>query len=58
MPHTGRGGTGSLAARAAQHEMIDEFLSRGIDPRLEDEKGKTVLDCAKTAWVRELLSAR
>lgn len=56
--NTGRGGSGSEKARAAQREIIQTFLERGIGPDLKDSKGKSVLDWAKSDWIRELLQAR
>jgi ankyrin repeat protein len=54
--NTGHGGTGSEAARAAQREIIHEFLSFGLKPGLKDANGKSVLDWAKSSWIREMLS--
>jgi len=53
---TGRGGTGAAAARAAQRQIIHEFLSFGLNPALKDSKGKSVFDCARSSWIRDLLS--
>src|SRR6266699_2673133 len=53
---TGRGGTGAEAARAAQRQIICEFLSLGLNPALKDSNGKSVLDCARSAWIRDTLS--
>jgi hypothetical protein len=54
--NTGHGGTGAEAARAAQREIIQEFLSFGLNPALKDDKGKSVLDWAKSSWIRDMLS--
>jgi ankyrin repeat protein len=54
--NTGRGGSGADAARAAQEEIIKEFLSRGLSPCIKDAKGKTVLDWGRSQWIRTLLS--
>src|SRR6266850_4774164 len=54
--NTGRGGTGAEAARTAQRQIIHEFRSRGLDPALKDGKGKSVLDCAKSSWIRNILA--
>jgi ankyrin repeat protein len=54
--NTGRGGSGAEIAIAAQRQIIEEFLSRGISPTLKDGKGKTVSDCATSTWIRKLLS--
>jgi Ankyrin repeats (3 copies)/Ankyrin repeat len=53
---TGRGGTGADVARAAQREIIRAFLSLGVSKALKDGKGKSVLDCARSSWIRDLLS--
>jgi hypothetical protein len=52
--NTGRGGTGTDEARAAQRQIIEEFLRFGVSPSIRDGKGKTVLDWAKSAWIREM----
>lgn len=53
---TGRGGTGAEAARAAQRQIIHEFLSFGLKPTLKDGKGKSVFDSARSSWIRNILS--
>jgi len=53
---TGRGGTGAEAARTAQRQIIHEFLSFGLNPELEDGNGKSVFDCVRSAWIRDILS--
>jgi hypothetical protein len=53
--NTGRGGSGADVAIAAQCEIIEEFLSRGMDRAVKDGKGKSVLDCAASGWIRTLL---
>jgi hypothetical protein len=53
---TGRGGSGADEARAAQREIIRAFLSFGVSRALTDGKGKSVLDCARSGWLRDLLS--
>jgi hypothetical protein len=53
---TGRGGSGADKARAAQREIIGEFLSFGVSRALEDGKGKSVMNCARSRWIHELLS--
>jgi hypothetical protein len=53
---TGRGGSGAAAARAAQRRIIEEFLSLGVSTGLKDGKGKSVLDCAKSGWIRDMLA--
>lgn len=54
--NTGRGGTGTDAAKAAQREIIDNFLCCGLSPSLKDNQGKSVFDCAKSVWIRNLLA--
>src|SRR5258706_8835472 len=44
---TGRGGSGTEAARAAQRQIIHEFLAFGLSPPLKDSKGQSVLDSAR-----------
>jgi hypothetical protein len=53
--NTGRGGSGSEKARAAQREIISAFLERGITADLKDGGGKTVLQWAKSDSIRQLL---
>ena len=53
---TGRGGSGAPEARTAQREIIVEFRAFGVGTGLQDGKGKSVLDCARSAWIRDLLS--
>ncbi len=54
--NTGRGGTGAEAAKAAQRQIIQEFLSFGLKPALKDSNGKSVFDCARSSWIRSILS--
>lgn len=54
--NTGRGGSGAAEAVRAQREIIEEFLSRGVSSKLKDGKGKAVVDCARSTWIREMLS--
>jgi len=53
---TGRGGSGAEAARAGQREIIRQFLAFGLSPALKDGRGKSVLDCARSGWIRDMLS--
>jgi hypothetical protein len=53
--NTGRGGTGADAAIAAQRRIIKEFLAFGVSAELTDGSGKSVLDWAKSGWMRDLL---
>jgi hypothetical protein len=55
--NTGRGGAGSEAAISAQRKIIEIFLARNASPREKDGKGKTVIDCARSLWIREILNA-
>ena len=54
--NTGHGGSGAIAATNAQREIIQEFLSRGISMKLKDGNGKTVMDCARSEWIRGMLA--
>jgi hypothetical protein len=54
---TGRGGSGSAASKVAQQQIIKAFLSLGISTGIQDGNGKSVLECAKSDWVRTLLSS-
>jgi len=54
--NTGRGGIGADIAKAAQREIVQAFLERGVSPKIKDEKGKSVLDWAKSDWIRELIT--
>jgi hypothetical protein len=53
--NTGRGGSGSEESRAAQSEILKAFLERGLSPKLKDAKGKSVLEWAKSDWIRRAL---
>ena len=53
--NTGRGGSGAEETKAAQREIIAEFLARGVRPALTDAKGKSVLDWARSDWIRQML---
>ena len=52
---TGRGGSGAEEAKAAQRTIIETFLSLGLSPKLKDGNGKSVMDWAKSEWIREML---
>lgn len=56
--NTGRGGSGTDEARAAQREIIEAFLRFGVSPAIKDCNGKSVLDWAKTGWIREMLVSK
>jgi len=53
--NTGRGGSGAAEAIAAQRVIIKTFLSLGLSPSLKCGRGKSVIDCARSEWIRELL---
>src|SRR5262249_45301670 len=55
--NTGRGGSGVDKAKAAQKEIIHIFLSHGLSPKLKDAKGKSVLEWARSEWIREMLQS-
>jgi len=54
--NTGRGGSGTDEARTAQREILHEFLDAGVSPSLRDCHGKSVLDWAKSTWIKEILT--
>lgn len=56
--NTGRSGSGSDQARAAQREIILAFLQHGVSPAVCDAKGRSVLDWARSDWIRQLLTGR
>jgi len=56
--NTGRGGSGAEKAKAAQREIMQAFLRRGVSVALKDESGKTVMDWAKSEWIRQMLSGK
>src|SRR5258708_27279116 len=56
--NTGRGGSGTDEARAAQREIIEAFLPFGVSPAIKDCNGKSVLDWAKSGWIREMLGRK
>jgi ankyrin repeat protein len=56
--NTGRGGTGAEKARTAQREILRAFLERGVSPTLKDAKGKSILEWAKSDWIREILAGK
>ncbi len=53
---TGRGGSGAEEAKDGQRSIITEFLSRGVNTRSKDGKGKSVVACANSDWIRDLLA--
>jgi hypothetical protein len=54
--NTGRGGTGSAAAREEQQEIIRLLLSHGARPSDTNAAGRSVQDCVTADWIRALLS--
>jgi hypothetical protein len=54
--NTGRGGSGAEVVRAAQRTIIETFLVFGISPALKDARGKSVLDWARSDWIRRMLA--
>lgn len=53
---TGRGGSGSPAARAEQKEIIQLLLAHGASPADEDSSGISARARAKAEWIQRLLS--
>ncbi|HBB95539.1 MAG TPA: hypothetical protein DC054_09120 [Blastocatellia bacterium] len=56
--NTGRGGSGTDEARAAQREIIEEFLRFGVSPTIKDCNGKSVLDWVRSDWIREMFGGK
>jgi len=56
LENTGRGGTGSAAAREEQKEIIRLLLGHGARLSDADAVGRSVQDCATSDWIRALLS--
>ncbi|MGO9922643.1 MAG: ankyrin repeat domain-containing protein [Isosphaeraceae bacterium] len=54
--NTGRGGTGAEKAKAAQREIIRAFLDHGASPAVKDNHGKSVMEWAKSDWIRQMLA--
>ena len=54
--NTGRGGSGAEEAKAAQREIIETFLKRGVSATIKDRSGKSVLQWAKSDSIRQLLA--
>ncbi len=54
--NTGRGGTGADIAIEAQRQIVRTFLATGVKTTLKNGAGKTVVDCARSVWIREMLS--
>lgn len=54
--NTGRGGSGEETARAGQRQIIEAFLKHGVSTGLKDCKGKSVLDWARSDWIKKMLA--
>ena len=54
--NTGRGGSGTDSAIAALRQIIQAFLVYGVSTKQTDGGGKTVLDWARSGWIRVLLA--
>jgi hypothetical protein len=54
--NTGRGGSGADEAKAAQRQIIKDFLAFGVSTTLKDSKGKTVLDWARSDWIKKMVT--
>lgn len=53
--NTGKGGSGESKAISGQKEIIEAFLSAGLDPDLRNGDGVSVCDSAQSHWVKALL---
>jgi hypothetical protein len=53
--NTGRGGSGDPKAVQAQREIIETFLAHGVSSDLKGANGKSVRDCVRSAWIRDML---
>ena len=53
--NTGRGGSGAEKAKAAQREIIQVFIERGVSTALKDGNGKSVLQWATSDAIWEML---
>ena len=53
--NTGRGGSGAEKAKAAQREIIEAFLEKGVSVALQDRNGKSILQWAKSDSIRQIL---
>lgn len=53
--NTGRGGSGEEIAKDGQRQIIEGFLSFGVSLKIRDGKCQSVLDCARSEWIRDLL---
>ena len=53
--NTGRGGSGTVAARAQQREIILSLLRHGARAADQDDAGKSVAQSAASDWIIDLL---
>jgi ankyrin repeat protein len=56
--NTGRTDSGAAAAKEEQRRIIALLLEHGAQPADTDANGKTAIDAASSAWIRDLLSTR
>jgi hypothetical protein len=56
--NTAHSGSGSDAPKAAQREIIQALLAHGVSPATRDGSGRSVLDWAKSDWIRQWLTGR
>jgi len=54
---TGRGGSGTPAARDAQAEVLRLLLTHGASPDAKNAAGKSAYECARSDWAKDLLDA-
>ena len=54
--NTGRGGSGEQLAKHAQRQIIAAFLAAGVSTKLQDGKGKSVSEWAKSEWIQQMLA--
>ena len=52
--NTGRGGTGSVDARAQQAEIVGLLVEHGARPTDTDDRQKTVIESISAAWLQEV----
>jgi Ankyrin repeats (many copies) len=53
--NTGRGGSGAEVAKNGQRRIIEDFFARGVSTKSRDGSGRSVINCAQSDWIRELL---
>jgi hypothetical protein len=54
--NTGRGGSGAADAIEAQRQIIQTFLDYDVSAGLKDRAGKSVLQWARSDWIRQVLA--